>query len=374
MTRLYGHLYAPADLGLCAVTLEGDRIAAIDRRASAPAGSLGGPDCVIIPGLIDIQLNGGFGQDFSDPASELDLVCRELPRFGVSAFLPTVITSAPSVYASCLRNLRRREEPGRARALGVHLEGPYLSPRYAGTHDRAWIRDPDIAEARSWLAAGDVRMVTLAPERPGALELIRALVANGVVVSMGHSDADWEEADAAVRSGASLGTHLFNAMRPLHHREPGLPGYLLANHLPVSVVSDGVHLAPEMLRLVARVKCPDEFVLVTDALAGLGMPAGPFELAGRLIVSDGTVGRLSDGTLSGSVLPLPHALANLLHLGVEPAAAVQAATLNPARVLACGDWLGQVRVGGVADVVVLDGQWEVEATFIGGEPAYRRDS
>ncbi|MGZ3588690.1 MAG: N-acetylglucosamine-6-phosphate deacetylase [Candidatus Limnocylindrales bacterium] len=370
--QLFGQLFTPKPAGLATVTVKGEWVAAIEPSEAPPTDSMGGAEMRILPGLLDIQVNGAFGQDFSDPAADLELVCRELPRFGVTGFLPTVITSPSDRYGPCLRNLARPDAPGRARVLGVHLEGPFLSPRHPGTHDPAALRLPDPGLIEAWLATGAVRIVTLAPELPGAASAIERLCGAGVTVAMGHSDASWADAAAAAARGASLGTHLFNAMRPLHHRDPALPGFLLAEHLPVSVIADGVHLAPETLRLVARVKAPDELILITDALAGLGMPDGPYELAGRRVRSDGTVGRLPDGTLSGSVQPLNRAVRNLAAWGLDAAAAVQAGTLNPARLLGRPE-LGTLRVGGRADLVLVDASWEVLTTIVGGRVAFTQD-
>jgi len=371
--QLFGRLYTPADSGLCELTIEGPRIAAIERAGAPSPGSIGDAGARIVPGLIDIQVNGAFGQDFSDPAADVDLAARGLPRFGVTGFLPTIITSPLERYLPCLRNLDRPDGVG-ARVLGVHLEGPFLSPAHPGTHDPAALRAPDADLLEGWLESGSVRIVTLAPELDGALPIIERLRARGIVAALGHSDAHWAEGAAAGAAGAALGTHLFNAMRPLHHRDPALPGFLLASSLPVSVIADGIHLAPETLQLVGRVKAPDELIVITDALAGLGMPEGPYELAGRTFLSDGVVGRLADGTLSGSVLPLNRALRNLVRAGLEPAAAVQAATANPARLLQQPGVEGVLRRGGPADAVLLDEQWEVLATVIGGELAYRREA
>jgi N-acetylglucosamine-6-phosphate deacetylase len=369
--RLYGHLYAPQDRGLCLVTVEGTGIAAIEPAEVQAPGSLGGPAARILPGLLDIQLNGAFGDDFADPAAAMDRICRDLPQFGVTGFVPTVVTSQAAAYGPALANLRRRSAPGEAAVMGVHIEGPYLSPRYAGTHDPAQLRHPDLDEAAAWLEAGDIESVTLAPELPGALPLIEFLVRNGVRVSMGHTDATWDEAGAAVDAGATTATHLFNAMRPIRHRDPGIAGYVLASHVPAGFIADGNHIAFETIRMIARIKAPDELVLVTDALAGLGMPLGRYWLAGREYISDGTCGRLPDGTLCGSLLPLNRAIRNLVEkAGLEPAVAVRLATLNPARVLGLDGSRGRVEVGQHADVVVVDDAWEVLATVAGGALAY----
>jgi len=170
--QLFGHLYAPDDRGLCVVAVDGDSIVSSRPTETQPAGSIGGPDARILPGLIDIQLNGAFGDDFADPAADVPGICRRLPRFGVTAFVPTIVTSAPEVYAPALANLRHAPVPGESRILGVHIEGPFISHAYRGAHDPAQLRLPSIEEAGRWLEAGDVRWLTLAPELPGALALI----------------------------------------------------------------------------------------------------------------------------------------------------------------------------------------------------------
>jgi len=372
--QLFGHLYAPDDRGLCSVTLDGGKIAAIEPRASQPEGSLGGRSSRILPGLIDIQLNGAFGDDFGDPSADVPAICRKLPQFGVTVFVPTIVTSAPDVYAPALANLRHPPAPGESRVLGVHIEGPFISNTYRGAHDPAHLRPPSIEEAGRWLGTGDVRWLTLAPELPGALELIAFLVDRGVRVSIGHTDATWDQAAAGVAAGATLATHLFNAMRPLRHRDPGVAGYVIGTPLPTGFIADGNHVAFETLRMVARVKAPNELILITDALAGLGMPPGRYIVAGREYVSDGTSGRLLDGTLTGSLLPLNLALRNVVEkVGLEPAVAVQLATLNPARALGFEASLGRVEVGRAADLAIVDEDWDVQATIAGGAIAYRRD-
>jgi N-acetylglucosamine-6-phosphate deacetylase len=367
--RLFGQVYSPAPRGLAVVAIEGGRITRIEPASRKPAGALGDATLRIVPGLIDIQINGAFGQDFSDPEADLALAARELPRFGVTAFLPTVISSPANRYAPCLANLRGPVDRVAAQPLGVHIEGPFLSELRRGTHDPGVLRDPSWPEAEQWLAQGNVRIVTLAPERPGAIELIDPLVRKGVVVSIGHSDATWAQAAAAVAAGASLGTHLFNAMRPFSHRDPAIAGFLLGNDVAASFIADGVHLAPETLRLICRAKRPGDLVLITDALAGLGVDDAAFELAGQDLVRDGLVARRRDGTLSGSLLPLPEAIRNVVALDVAPEVAIAAATANPARVI--GDRRrGVLREGGRADVAVFDESWAVVATYVAGREAF----
>jgi N-acetylglucosamine-6-phosphate deacetylase len=368
---LIGRLLAPEDAGLRLVTIDHGWIVGIEETSGAPADALGGPDAWILPGLVDIQLNGAFGIDFSDPEADLPRAAEALTATGVTAFLPTVVSSPPEAYAPILRRLARPVPSGAAQVLGTHVEGPFLSPSRRGTHDPNAIRSPDLGELRGWLDAGNVAIVTLAPELPGADALIAELVARGVIAAIGHSDATWREADAAVEAGARLGTHLFNAMRPLHHRDPGIAGRLLAPGVATSVIVDGVHLAPETVRLVASIKAPDELVFVTDGLAALGEPPGRSRLGSREVISDGTVARLADGTLSGSVLPMAPALGRLVSAGLEPAIAARAASTTPARLLGREAELGRVALNRVADLVLLDADWTPLLTMVQGRVAYQ---
>jgi N-acetylglucosamine-6-phosphate deacetylase len=372
--KLLGHLYAPQDRGLCVVTVDGERVAAVE--PVAPSGAvaedcLGGPTARILPGLLDIQINGAFGDDFANPAARMDLICREMPRFGVTGFVPTIVTSAPDVYGPAIANLAPRARAGEAAVLGIHIEGPFISPAHPGTHDPRQLRLPDIGEATAWLESGSVLWLTLAPELPGALQLVEFLAGKGVRVSMGHTDATWDQADAAALAGATMATHLFNAMRPFRHRDPGVAGFALASPLRTGFIADGNHIAFDTIRVIARAKAPGDLILVTDALAGLGMPPGRYWLAGREYISDGTCGRLPDGTLSGSLLPLNLALRNLVEkCGFDTAAAVACATLNPARALGRESDLGCVEVGRRADLALVDEDWGVLATVAGGSLAY----
>lgn len=375
--RLRGRLFAPEPSGSVVVDVRDGRIATIEPVADdapAPPGALGGPEATLAPGLIDLQVNGAFGHDFADPAADVARISRGLPASGVTAYLACIVTSPVERYGPCLDHLAAAMTTpvDGARLLGAHLEGPFLSLRRAGTHTKEWLIPPSMALADAWLERGPVRLVTLAPELPGAVDLVHHLVSRGIAVAIGHTDATWAEAAAAAAAGARLGTHLFNAMRPLHHREPGAVGFLLASDLAVSVVADGHHLDPRIVELVARLKAPDRLVVVTDALAGLGMPPGRFELAGVEIVSDGTSGRRTDGTLSGSLLPLDRAVGNLIRAGLTPQDAIRAATANPARVLGIDGSMGRVEVGRAADLVVLDADWSASATVVGGRVVHAR--
>jgi N-acetylglucosamine-6-phosphate deacetylase len=370
--KLFGHLLAPEDRGLCLVTVDDGVVVSIEPAREPIEGCLGSKTSRVLPGLLDIQVNGAFGDDFADPSADMERICRGMLKFGVTGFVPTIVTSPVDAYAPVLRNLRRAARPGEARVLGVHIEGPFISPLRRGTHAEKQIRLPDVEEAGRWLDEGDIRYVTIAPELPGALDLISFLVNTGVRVSIGHTNASWEDARAAVESGAGLATHLFNAMREFRHRDPGVVGFVLATHTPAGFIADGQHVAFETISMIARIKGPDELVLVTDALSGLGQPPGRYVLAGREYISDGTCGRLPDGTLSGSLLPLNKALRNVVEkAGVDPSVAVRMVTANAARVIGTEGHQGRVQEGRIADLVLVDADWEVEATILAGELAYQ---
>jgi N-acetylglucosamine-6-phosphate deacetylase len=295
-------------------------------------------------------------------------LAHALPRYGVTAFLPTLITAAAADTDRALDRLREAfatYDGTGARCLGVHLEGPYLSPRRLGTHPPEHRRDPDPAELAAWRLRGDVVAVTLAPELPGALDLVKSLAADGIMVSLGHSDATAYEAGLGFDAGARTVTHLFNAMSPMHHREAGLPGAALARpDIVVQLVLDGHHLAPEVVRVVWAA-ARGRVVLVTDATAAAGRPDGRFELAGvDLDVLDGAV-RNSAGSLAGSALTLPAAVANAVALGFDTVEVLRAVTSAPAALIGRDD-IGVLRPGARADVVVLAEDLTLEQTYLGG--------
>ena len=370
MISLVGRLLAPEDSGVRRVSVDEGRVVDIGDPAEAPPDALGGPGAWIVPGLVDIQLNGAFGVDFSDPNADLSHAAACLPATGVTAFLPTIVSAPPETYAPALRNLARPLPERAARVLGTHIEGPFIAPARRGTHEPAAVRPPDLDELRGWLDTGTVAIVTLAPELPGADALIRELVERDVIAAIGHSDATARQADAALATGARLGTHLFNAMRGFHHREAGIAGRLLAPGVAVSVIVDGVHVAPEVVQLVASIKAADELIFVTDGVAALGEAAGTYRLGSREVVSDGVVARLADGTLSGSAVPMAPALGRLVATGLDPAMAVRAASATPARLLGREAELGRVELGRVADLVLLDEGWNPQLTIIQGRVAH----
>jgi N-acetylglucosamine-6-phosphate deacetylase len=334
------------------------------------------PSGVLVPGLVDLQINGCFGVDFvaADPAGWAEVSAR-LPETGVTSFVPTFITApVPDLVAGLRRTAALPADLGGARVLGVHVEGPFLSPERHGAHDPALLRDPTPAAVDALIEAapGLLRMHTLAPERPGALAAIRRLVDAGVLVSVGHSDATAEQTEAAADAGARLVTHLFNAMRPLHHREPGVIGQGLADpRLTCGLIADLHHVAAPICRL-AFAAAPGRIVLVTDAVAAAGMPPGTYDLGGQQVSVDPLgLPRRSDGTIAGSGLRLDAAIANVVAAGVDLRSAVDAASRLPADILGRPD-LGRIEAGGTADLVWLGDDLSARATWLAGRLAFGR--
>jgi N-acetylglucosamine-6-phosphate deacetylase len=319
-----------------------------------------------VPGFVDLQVNGFGGVDFLDAdAPAYRRAGDALLETGVTAYLPTLITSPEEQVLSAMREVPV-DEAARPRILGMHLEGPFLSPNRLGTHEASARRDPDPALLDRLLAAGPVRLMTLAPELPGAGKLIDRLLERGVVVALGHTDATAEQANAAFDRGARGVTHLFNAMRPFLHRDPGIAGAALAREdVFVSIIVDGIHLAAETAQTVLRA-AGSRTILITDAIAAAPSADGSSSLGELdLQVHEGAV-RGPDGVLAGSVLSMIEAVRNVLALGTPIEDAVLAATLAPARFLGDPE-LGRIEVGLPADLVVLNDRIEIERVLVAGE-------
>jgi N-acetylglucosamine-6-phosphate deacetylase len=354
------------------VVIDGDRIAWVGPgEADAASGT-------VVAGFIDLQCNGAGGIDLTAEPERLWEVSAILPRYGVTAWLPTIVSSPRAIVERAMAALVDRPataSPGHvAEPLGLHLEGPFLAADHRGAHDPRHLAVPSIdgARAAGWTRDAGVAMVTLAPELPGALELARALGQRGVVVAAGHSGATAEQAAAAADAGVILVTHLFNAMAPLHHRAPGLAGTALTDRRwRCGVIADGVHLHPQIVAL-AWAALGERLVLVTDAVAALDAPPGPIRL-GELVVesTSGHGVRLPDGTLAGSDLSMDRAVRNLAAFsGCSLSEACRAAAAAPAAVLGVTD-RGRLAPGARADLVVLTATGDVTTTIIGGATAWR---
>ena len=319
---------------------------------------------IAAPGFVDLQVNGFAGIDFlSADAEGYRLAGEALLETGVTAYLPTFITSPEEQLLAALREVPRGGDG--PRVLGAHLEGPFLSALRLGIHSADSRRNPDVDLLERLLDAGPVRLVTLAPELPGATKVIERLLRREIAVSCGHSDADAEQANRAFDLGVRSVTHLFNAMRPFHHRDPGIVGAALARpEVVIQLILDWVHVAPVTAAMVWQA-AQGRVALVTDSVAGAGLDDGAYRL-GELDVEirDG-VARGPTGALAGSTLTMIDAVRNLHSLGVPLEDAIGAATEVPARVLRLPA-TGRVGVGLPADLVVLSDELEVERVLVEG--------
>lgn len=326
---------------------------------------------IAIPGLVDVQVNGFGGVDFlRSDAEGWRAAAVALAASGVTSYVATLITSPRDDVSRALAVARSilDDPPSRgARLLGVHLEGPFLAPARAGTHPIEHLRDPDLSLVQSWLSTGCVVSMTLAPELPGALELIEYLVSHGIAVSLGHSDADAGTAHAAVDRGATAVTHVFNAMSTPRARDAGLAGVALVRpELQVQMICDGVHLSDDVVRLVMGA-CPDRFALVSDAISAAGMEPGLYDLGTvQVEVRDG-IARRADGTLAGSASSLADGLATALRLGIPLSDVVAATSTRPAAFI--GAPCPALRVGDAADIVVLTPDGAIDRVLVGGTDA-----
>jgi N-acetylglucosamine-6-phosphate deacetylase len=335
-------------------------------------------DATLAPGFFDIHIHGGAGVDVMRAApSDLPRMGQFLAKHGVTQYFPTTV-AAPldSTYVALERladAIEVAEKLGgtsaRARPLGIHLEGPFLSHKRRGVHPPEYLVAPTLPIfERLWQAArGHVRMMTIAPEIPGALEVITEAARRNVCVSIGHSDATLPEAKAGVNFGARHATHTFNAMRPLDHRDPGIIAEVLTDErLTADMVVDGIHVAPAVVKLFLHEKGVERAVLITDAISATGMPDGHYQLGPiEVDVKDGRC--TSNGSLAGSVLTMDRAVRNVTQFsGWGLREAVRAASLNPARAVGMAGTYGVLTAGANADFVVLNSQGEVLKTIVGG--------
>lgn len=332
--------------------------------------------CSLAPGFIDLQLNGGFGKDFTADPSAMIEVAQLLPPTGVVAFLATFITSPIEKYPEKLKAVEAAQSiqddnlADSARILGAHIEGPFLNPITKGAHNQNLFLDPDSFALAFLQPISAVRLLTLAPERRGALQAIRELASQGVVVSLGHSNATTEEALAGISAGARYATHLYNAMRAMQHRDPGLVGTLLTcEEVTCGLIADGIHVHPRMLKLAYQALGAKRITLVTDAMAAMGMPPGRYVIGDQDVSVDESTARLADGTLAGSILRMDEAVRNMVNFtGCSPAQAVRMASTTPAEVLGIDHETAHLRPGYRADLVMLDRNLNVIQTYIAGKP------
>jgi N-acetylglucosamine-6-phosphate deacetylase len=332
-------------------------------------------DAVLAPGMIDIHIHGGAGHDVMEAdGASLPAVESLIAKHGVTSYFPTTVTAPIDQTLAALDRLAAAIEASsngvsRARPLGIHLEGPFISHARKGVHPPENLLAPSLKMfERFWQAArGHIKIMTIAPELDGAFEVIAEAARRGVCISVGHSDANLSSARAAVDTGARHATHLFNAMRPLEHRDPGLLGQILTDsRQSADFIADGIHLDPAIVKLILEAKGPDKTVLITDATAATGRPDGVYRLGSlEVVVKEGRC--TSNGRLAGSVLTMDLAVRNVMRFtGCDLQLAVRLASLNPAQVAALPD-RGRLEAGAMADIVVLTAGGEIRNTVIAGE-------
>ncbi len=326
---------------------------------------------LVAPGLIDLQINGSFGVDVNAHPDTIRFLTARLPSTGVTAFLPTILSSPPEFYPRVLKSFQSAQNIHGAIPIGLHAEGPFLSPRRVGAHSQQVIENARVDALDTLLEHHVLKMVTLAPEIPGNLDYIKMLADKNVVVSLGHTNAGFEQFIQGIDCGAKLVTHLYSAMSPFQHRAPGAVGAALVdNRVAVTLIADGIHCHPAAIRLALKAKGVDRVILITDAISGAGMQPGTYELQGRKILVHDSLSTLADGTLAGSTLTLDQAVRNMIDLvGVSIPDALRMASEIPARILGLST-KGSLQVGYDADIVLFDKKMHVQDTFVGGRKVY----
>ncbi|MFB0500721.1 MAG: N-acetylglucosamine-6-phosphate deacetylase [Candidatus Hadarchaeaceae archaeon] len=368
------------ELEKAAIFIEGDMIKEVVSWEKIPRNKdvLNYTDSIAAPGFIDIHTHGYGGHDATS-GEEKDLIdfAESILRHGVTSFLPTTVTASQDVLlerSAMLRNAMEKNEKG-AEILGLHLEGPCVGKgREAGVQNIEFARNPNVSELEELVKAskGNIRRVTLAPELPGALEYIRRAKELGLVVAAGHTNATFEEAIAGFDAGITICNHLFNGMRPFHHREPGIIGAcLVRKDVYAEIIADMIHLHPVAISVAIKAKGPKKIILITDAAPQTGLPDGEYELGGiETIVKDGISRIKATGRLASSTLTMNNAIKNMVtKLNLNLKNAIRMATLNPADALNLSD-RGRLVPGCVANVTVLDSKFKVLATIVKGKMLY----
>lgn len=359
------------------LVIENGRIASI---SSAPiegdAPTLNALGFTVIPGLIDIHTHGGDGADVMDATPEaIATIARFLAQHGVTSYLPTTITASPAATRKAIANLRALPQPkDGAQHLGIHLEGPYLCHEQRGAQPEAHLRNPDPAEYADWFEDDLVRLITLAPELEGAEELIRRATAQGVEIALGHTAADEAAARAAINLGARQATHVFSGMPAFHHRLLNVLAVVLTDdRLYAQAIVDGIHIHPDVVRMLTRVKTPRRLILISDSIRAAGLGDGEYDLGGETVrVQNGVTRRAYDGGLAGSTLTLDAALRNVMKFSnLSLAEALPMATSIPAEAMGWSGRKGVIRPGADADLVFLDDQFNVCLTMVNGRVVYQ---
>jgi len=333
---------------------------------------------IVTPSFIDLHIHGAVGVDFTEASEDqIEEISQFLLSRGVTGVLATLY---PKPKKELIEDVRRiahytRSHPGQSVIRGIHLEGPYLNADMHGAINEGYIWEPNLQDWSDLRDAGrgTIRLMTIAPEVPGAMEIIRNAAKEGIVPSLGHSVAKYEDIVVAIDNGAAQITHIFNAMAPFHHRKPGvLAGAFLHGELKVQLIADGLHVHPAVIRMLLQLKGQSGIILISDAMAASGFKEGSYNFGDQEVYVDESGAHLADGTIAGSVATLDIGIATLVKLaGVPLTHAVRMASLNPSRVLGTEHFKGILAVGKDADLVVMDPDFNVKMTLLGGKPVYK---
>lgn len=368
-----------------AVVIEDGSITSVAPRAEivapAHAKEISARDATLVPGFVDVHVHGAGGYDVMSSTEEsLKAIASTVSRHGTTSFVATTVTAPPDETRRCLEDISRytlspanHSGDAGAEILGIHLEGPFISPARRGVHPAGAIAKPSVTLLDRYLesAAGVVKILTLAPEIPGALELIERGYAKGLVVALGHTDATYEQARTAIFRGARHAVHVFNAMRPFSHRETGVLGAVLVDpSVTAEIIADGVHVDDPAIKLLLAAKGTDLVLLVSDGTAATGMRDGSYRLGTfDVTVSDG-ICRNREGKLAGSTLTLDRAVQHMVRLGVPVIEAIRMATYNPARRVGVEKKKGVVAAGADADFVLLTPELKIANVFVRGNALF----
>jgi len=381
---LYGRLVTPA--GICedgVLAIHGERIAYAGIASELPeelkqaaTEVIHQPDGYILPGFVDIHVHGGNGEDFMDASKEvLDKITSFHSSQGTTTMLATTMTAPKAAIDHVLREVDDYRKQGMpyTKLAGVHLEGPFISPKWPGAQNPEHIVHANIDWLEEWVSTYPelVRQVTLAPEREGALKAISWLKDHGIVAALGHTDATYEEVETAVEAGLSHGVHTFNAMTGLHHRKPGVVGAMLGDdRLSCEIIADGIHVHPAAMQILARMKPRENLILITDAMSATGMPDGEYTLGDLPVVVEDGIATLKDNrdSLAGSTLTMIRGFQMLVQkVGLSIEQASEAASTNPARKIGISDCTGSLESGKLADVLLLSNDLELQGVWIQGQ-------
>lgn len=327
----------------------------------------------LAPGFIDIHNHGNFGHDVMEATPEaLDSIASFHIKNGVTSFLATTMTASKEEIERALQNIRdHKNSDDKAKVLGVYLEGPFFSSEKKGAQAAKHLRNPDIKLIDAFIKASGntIKIVALAPELPGARELIAYLKKQDITTTLAHTNADYVIAKDAINAGAILATHVFNAMKSFSHREPGVVGAVLADdRVFCEMICDAIHLHPATMKLVEKAKGPERLILVSDAMMAAGLSDGDYSLGGQRVIVKNGEARLQDGTLAGSILTLNRAVYNMINLlGVSLKDAVKMATLNPAKAIGIDDKKGSIEIGKDADIIIFDENINILKVILGGK-------